>query len=317
MCIALITEKTRVAIDRMVRNWELLVLLPATLVIVAGFSYFVVEYWDWLRSVESGSTTVRNLGLVYAALIALPLAIWRSSIGHRQASAAQKQSETAYESLLNERYQKGSEMLGSPECPVRLGGIFSLERLADSHTEEFHIQIMRLFSAFVRNPPADENLATTSVDTLRQDVQTIMALVGKRSAERRELETRERYVFEAIGADLSGVAIFNGNLSNMDFSSTCLANSLLAGTDLSDTILYGADLSGANLNNVRLRGVFMSGTILSGAKLGNSDDIVGLHKPPRDLRQSYLDMAVADSTNPPDLTDATDCETGEPLVWHG
>ena len=38
---------------------------------------------------------------------------------------------------VNERYRQAASMLGDRELPVRLGGIFALERLAEDHTVEF------------------------------------------------------------------------------------------------------------------------------------------------------------------------------------
>ena len=88
--------------------------------VTVKFSY---DHWCWLSDGESGSTTVRNLGLMVAALIGLPIAIWRSLVAERQAETAQRR-------LLNERYQKSAEMLGSEVPSVRLGGIYDLTRLA-------------------------------------------------------------------------------------------------------------------------------------------------------------------------------------------
>ena len=118
--------------------------IPTLLVLVAaGVLSFV--YWYWLNGDcqnESGSSVIRNLVLIVAAVIALPLAIWRGVVADRQAKTAQS-------SLLNERYQKGAEMLGSKELPVRLGGIYALARLAQEHPEDYHTQIMSLLCAFV------------------------------------------------------------------------------------------------------------------------------------------------------------------------
>ena len=102
-------------------------------------------FWEWLSGGESGSTTIRNIALVAAGLIALPLAIWRGVVANRQANTAQQ-------GLLNERYQKGAEMLGNGVLSVRLGGIYALQRLAEESPGQYHIQIMRLFCAFVRSP---------------------------------------------------------------------------------------------------------------------------------------------------------------------
>ena len=104
----------------------------------------------WLSSEESGSTTLRNLSLILAAAIGLPLAIWRSVVAERQADAAHRQSDTAVQILLNDRFQKGAEMLGNVEIgSARIGGIHALARLAKEYPDTFHIPIMQLFSAFV------------------------------------------------------------------------------------------------------------------------------------------------------------------------
>ena len=99
---------------------------------------------------------------------ALPLAIWRGLVADRQASAsqqqaseAQRQAETAQGVLLNERYQTGAEMLGNETLSVRLGGIYALQRLAEEYPHQYHLQVMRLFCAFVRNPTADEDYETS------------------------------------------------------------------------------------------------------------------------------------------------------------
>ena len=130
------------------RPLVLLVLIAAVAVGVWG----MISFWEWLRDgpdgLESGSTTVRNLGFVIAGVVALPLAIWRSLV-------AQRQADTAQQNLLNERYQQGAEMLGSDVLAVRLGGIYALERLAAEHPEQYHVQIMQLFCAFVRIQPRD------------------------------------------------------------------------------------------------------------------------------------------------------------------
>ena len=65
------------------------------------------------------------------------LAIWRSTV-------AERQSATAQQGLLNERYQKGAEMLGSDVLSVRLGGIYALERLAAEDPNQYHILVMKL-----------------------------------------------------------------------------------------------------------------------------------------------------------------------------
>ena len=124
--------------------------------IVIAASALVTMFGGWLSGGESGSTAIRNIVLVVAGLIALPLAIWRGVV-------AERQPNTAQQSLRNERYQKGAEMLGSEVLSVRLGGIYALQRLAEDCPEEYHIQIMHLFCAFVRHPTKDEGLKSEQV----------------------------------------------------------------------------------------------------------------------------------------------------------
>ena len=105
--------------------------------------WLIGELWPWLgvtsEGRESNSTTFRNAGLVVGAVIAIMLAVWRSMIAERQTVAAQRQAETAQQSLLNERYQKGAEMFGSEVSSARLGGIYALRQLSEEHPEKYHI----------------------------------------------------------------------------------------------------------------------------------------------------------------------------------
>ena len=88
-------------------------------------------FWGWLSDDESGGTTIRNVGLVIGGVIAILLAVWRGIV--------------AEQSLLDARYQKSAETLGSDLLSVRLGGIYALQRLAEDHSEQYRIQFMGLF----------------------------------------------------------------------------------------------------------------------------------------------------------------------------
>ena len=155
-------------------------LAPLTLVVLVAALALSILFWDWLD--KSGSTKIRNLGLVLAAILALPLAIWRSKVAERQAATAQRQAETAQRGLLNERYQKGAEMLGSHVLSVRLGGIYALARLAHEHSADYHTQIMSLLCAFVRNPPPPRKEEKEARDSgLREDVREIVTTISERS----------------------------------------------------------------------------------------------------------------------------------------
>lgn len=228
-------------------------------------------FWGWLSGGESGSTTIRNIALVAAGPIALALALWRSLVADRQA-------KTAQQVLSNERYQKGAEMLGSEVLSVRLGGIYALQCLAEEHPEKYHVQIMRLFCAFVRLPTRDQSLETGQVEIepgtllgIRQDVEAVMEAINARSDSRVGLERKAGFRLDLRGAELPGAQLLNADFSNAFFHHANLSGSDVADTNLSDAFLSYADLSGAIFSNVSCTRAHLVSANLSGALLQDLD----------------------------------------------
>lgn len=272
----------------------------ATVVPLVVFILLSVVFWDWLNAGESGSTTIRNIGLVIAGLVALPLAVWRSLVAERQA-------DTAQQSLLNERYQQGAGMLGNEVLSVRLGGIYTLQRLAEEHPEQYHIQVMRLFCSFVRQPTKGEGIkarsGTEEAPRRREDVQAVMAAIGSRQMRQLELEWDANFKLDLHYADLSSLWLEDANLSDAKLWDVNLCMAMPFGANLSGAELWYADLSGANLDGANLSGAEFSTGWGEAAATG--------------LTQAQLDSACADPDNPPKLDGVVDAETGEPLAWRG
>ena len=218
-------------------------LAPLTLVVLVAALALSILFWDWLRGDESGSTTIRNLGLVIAAIVALPLAIWRSKVAERQADTAQRQSRTAQRGLLNERYQKGAEMLGSQVLAVRLGGIYALARLAREHPGDYHIQIMSLLCAFARNPTP----MGKEDPKVREDVRAVIRAVVERNEAQIEREEQEDYRLDLSGANLEGAFPQGAIPADANLKGADLADANLEGAFLFRANLEGASLAGANL----------------------------------------------------------------------
>ena len=323
--------------------------------VLIGTAVFSIMFWGWLNDGESGSTTIRNLGFVVAAMIALPLAIWRGKVAERQV-------ETAQRGLLNERYQKGAEMLGSKELSVRLGGIYALDRLAREYPGDYHVQIMSLLCAFVRNPTGKPVEATLPINGLtaeaelkagwdeagdeagddrplrvREDVQAIMTAVGDRREAQIEIEREKEYRLDLIGVDLKSVRLIDANLDNVNLSKADLAEAALIGAKLTGAHLTGANLENANLDSADLKSVRLSNVNLEGANLTGADlksmllfnvnlegaflidaDLTGTSmKRCEGLTQKQIDQAVVGNGKLPDLESVVDSNTGKTLVWHG
>ena len=264
----------------------------------------VVMFWEWLSDGESGSTTVRNVALVLAGVVALPLAIWRSVVADRQA-------KTGQQGLLNERYQKGAEMLGSDVLSVRLAGIYALQRLASEHRQQYHIQVMRLFCAFVRLPTRDQSLepgqAPIQPGTLlgvRQDVESVMEVIGHRTETQKALEREGDFRMDLRGANLSEAQILDADLSRAMFHNSNLSNVNLANTELTDAFFSYADLSKArfydvNFTRTRLESANLTGAMLQDAEMVrlslHNVSLSGANLGRANLSQSILQDAKVDS----------------------
>ena len=231
----------------------------------ASWNWLSTGFWTWLRmdsnGTETHSTTLRNLGLLVAAAIALPLAIWRSWVAQRQADTAQK-------NLLNERYRQGAEMLDSKVLAVRLGGIYALQRLAADNPKKYHIQIMQLLCAFVRHPPPvdgerNEPVAgnQTSLE-LRSDVQDAIDSISICRARQTELEVAAGFRLDLHGVNLRGAVLLKARFGNAD-----LSKADLTGAELIDADLASANIGHAILNDARLNGADLSSSIFNNAQM--------------------------------------------------
>ena len=338
--------------------------LAAVVLLVVGVVSSVILWW-WLHPKDSptasNSETVRNLGILIGGVLAFVFALWRGWVAERQASTAQRQAEIALQQaataqhqaetarqqastsglgLLNERYQKGAEMLGSDVLAVRLGGIYALQRLAGEHPEEYHVQIMKLFCAFVRNPKADVGMADDPKAPVREDVQAVMDAIGTRSEHHLQIEQKAKYRLNLRKVNLRHVSLTGADLRRADFSGSILAESWMDGANLSSVKLDHIDFSGADLTSANLSGADLthadlscadftigdlssailknadlSGADLTSAKLSGTEFSFYGEDPARGLTQSQLDNAWPQLDNSPNLEGVVDAETGKLLVW--
>ena len=281
--------------------------------------------WDWLRGggpeAASNGDTLRNAGLMLGGIIALVFALWRGWVAQQQLTAAQRQADISQQGMLNERYERGAEMLGSDVLSVRLGGIYALRRLAEEHPEQYHIQIMELLCAFVRNPV--ENTGKRELKSieespphgmsgfLREDVQAVITAIGARSGECLMIERTFNFRLDLRGANLSFGRFSGANLANGDLTDAVLIQANFfdmtpSGPDLSTPMPSGPnqpqaaveipgsfvplDFSGvegrrANLSSSILKGADLSDAFLFGA------DLSGAQLMDANLSRSHLTKA--------------------------
>ena len=243
--------------------------------------------------------------MIAAAPVALLLAVWRSTVGERQAATAQHQAETAriqvetaQRSLLNERYQRAVELLGSSTLAVRIGGIDALSQLAKEYPAIYHIPVVRLLCAFARNPPPDPEakavwyVGGVPLSVMREDVQAVMDFIRERHEAAISIEHQRHVSLDLQNADLRNANLYGADLRNVAFVLADLTEADLTLTKNSDSTLYHR----ANLSNAEFN-------------FGGSYPAVG-------LTQGMIDEACADAATPPKLDAVLDARTGDQLVWH-
>lgn len=284
------------------RNSDATWWVSGILAILSASFFFYWAYWSDLRDEEESlSTTVRNLGLISAACVATTLAVWRSIVGERQAKTAHRQADTAEQNALDDRYERATESLSSGVLWVRLGGIYSLQRLAEEYPTQYHVQVMQLLCAFVRSPIEDPTITLTTTGPPRDDVQNAMTAIGRRDGRRIRLELDSGFKLDLRSANLTRVWLRDANLSK----------ARLDEADLTEATFIGADLSSVSLWLTNLSSVLF-------AQPPNGEGNAADKCPVQGLTQEMLDQACADSDKPPrQLNEIRDTTTGRPLRWRG
>ena len=281
--------------------------LFAGIVLIAAILWGIDHYWDWpINDVwiwlgatpdgrESISTTLRNVGLVVAGVIAFGFAYWRARVADRQATAAQHQadaarlqSEISERAWLDDRYERGANLLGSNAPSLRLGGVYALQRLAEEYPEQYHVQIMRLFCAFARHPTVlddkesdfieyetvrtvDANEGTASLRRLRPDLQAVIEAIATRSEAQIKLEREADYAPLLSYADLRYLWLHRVSLSGVLLVRANLSGASLLGVNCSGADMWEANFSGARLNGSSFTKAHLSGANLSSVTVGSAD----------------------------------------------
>ena len=304
------------------------------------------SFWAWLTKGESGSSTIRNVGLAILSAPALWLAVMRIRVAYRQVEAIEMGHS-------HDRFQKGAEMLGGELLAVRLGGIYVLKQLARHNPIPFLSLVVSQYCAFVRHPPeakdgttkADLHIRAGASRGLREDVQAIMeAMKGFEHVVGRDLQSllsgSDLRGAELGGARLSGAFLRTAQLQYANLTEADLSYANLEHADLSYADLCHADLTLANLENAELGGANLKDANLSSASMANAElgganlkdaNLSGAHlrgvvaaRGPyhledlqvRGLTQDQLDDACANSLEPPDLDRVVGPDGGS-LEWRG
>jgi hypothetical protein len=240
--------------------------------------------WDgWLK-----------IGGVATALTAVA-ALWFSAQSLR---STRDQYGLSEQGQVTDRFSRAVENLGSDKINVRLGGIYSLERLArDSATDQ--PTIIEILSAFVRTQaPADgpqcvmpEFVRSTDnpyvdwkfsgpLPKMQVDVQAAVTVLGRRDPHRDAGSLPDLSNSCLVSMQVKG--FFEG----ADFENSKLAWAFFDHADLRCAVFSRADLSIAIFNNDNLNGAWLFSVQAKNAQFAKAD-----------MRGAYLPYAELESAN--------------------
>lgn len=242
----------------------------------------------------------------------------------------EEQFENANDKLVSDRFSQAISHLASDKMEVRLGGIYSLERLAEDSPSEYWLTI-EILTAFVRErsaPPLTElqeqqltvNGTTNPLASQRKtqssriptDIQAVMTILSRRdvSMDRpdRIIELRESNLRDA---DLNGIELWGADLWKVNLREAQLWQAKLGGAslgranlseaslwkaDLEGAYLWKANLEGANLTEANLEQANLEGSNLKGANLHQTNLINADLRKVVGLTRQQLSKAICDDT---------------------
>jgi hypothetical protein len=151
----------------------------------------------------------------------------------RLPNAARPDADLNVLARITESFSKATEQLGNDKVEVRLGGIYTLERISRESSDDYWT-VMETLCAFVRERARRSEPETTSSETVEPptDIAAVLAVTVRRDEKNQRRESEKGWRLNFHGTDLSG------------------AN--LSGAKLHGAKLHGANLVGANLSAEQL-----------------------------------------------------------------
>ena len=246
----------------------------------------------------------RDYFIAIASFIGIGLAFWRNSALDRQSEAALEQAKIGNQQaqhdqdrIAGERFSNAAKLLAQkdaenkPAIDARIGGIYSLQTLANNRIAEYGAQVVKTLISYIKQnaqltaqPPlkenempkeARENETPQEAHALGEDVKTafnvleqLLSAREENSAEWDKLPFGIKLSHQNLsfsGQDFSRLDLSVGQVDGLHRYIWSLVK--LQGANLARVQLQGVDLSGAQLQDADLSWAKLQGADLSEAKL--------------------------------------------------
>lgn len=223
-----------------------------------------------------------------ATIVALGGLLFTAAQVANERSATKEQLALLSAQTANETFAQAITALGDERMPIRVGGIYVLQQVADTSASNYW-RALSVLTAYLHDTiPRLDTPGTPSANAvagLPADVQAVFAALSERNQEwddgrsldltRLDLGNANLSGVRLTGATLSyssldGAILTDANLSNAALVQANLFSAALDGANLSDSSLADADLSFARLDNANLRGAALEDANLNLASLRNA-----------------------------------------------
>jgi Pentapeptide repeats (8 copies) len=242
-------------------------------------AYLLSLVWPWYKSNVSSVTPIATF--IGAAVIA-----WAAL---QQAGTArlrhEEQTKADWRRRITESFSKAAEQLGHDKLEVRLGGIYTMERISKESPDDYW-PVMETLTAFVRERARwkEQNDSATSPEVrpdetpdqvpdfhkIPTDIAAVLSVICRREEVNREREKKMRWLFDLRSTDLrcadlskaplEGACLMEAHLERGMFFYTHLEKANLGGAHLEGAILYNANCEAANFPGAHLEEAVLLGT---------------------------------------------------------
>ena len=229
------------------------------------------DVYDLFAKILGGLLVMVGLLLTFRRLIA----------SEKVAEATLMTAKAGLDSQITDRFSRAIDQLGSEKLEIRLGGVYSLERISKDSDRDYWT-VMSVLSVFVRehSPNTAPRAPHESRPSRAADIGAVLSVFARRGRrpERFGLNLNRTELAWATfaGACLEYSSIRSSDLSHCDLrgavcTSTEFSTSTLTSANLTDADLTGAHFIDANLERAVLLRAKLRQTVLIGANLSNAN----------------------------------------------
>ena len=238
-----------------------------------------------------------SIAAFFAGAVAWLSLLWgQQNISESQRIAAEGQITDRFRNAVDQLGATGNDRQKAFE--IRLGGIYSLERIARD-SENDRKSVVEILAAYIRhNAP----LGATSPTCLPTDVQTALTVLGRMYSLEECADPESARIWD--GPDLSGTDLTGARLRNAVLPWVNLSDAKLTGAQMENIVLHNSRLESTNLEGAKMDHAYLQRAVLNDANLTTAFLHAATLRSAKLLRTNFTEarIAGADFTSTQHLT---------------